>query len=44
MDEKEFLSPGAEYGGVTLWMLNDELDPKEIARQLEGFRAAAYEI
>lgn len=42
MDTKEFLNPGPEYRGVTLWMLNDELELEEVARQLEGFRAAGW--
>ncbi len=31
MNTEEFLSPGPEYRGVTLWMLNDELELEEVA-------------
>ena len=42
MNQTEFLNPGAAYRGVTLWMLNDKLEPDEIVRQLRGFRAAGW--
>ena len=42
MDPKEFMDPGKEYRGITLWMLNDELELDEIVRQLEGFAEAGW--
>ena len=42
MDRREFADPGPAYGGVTLWMLNDRLEPEEVSRQLRGFRAAGW--
>lgn len=42
MDPHEFADPGKAYRGVTLWMLNDRLEPDEIVRQLEGFAAAGW--
>ncbi len=42
MDTHRFADPGPEYRGVTLWMLNDRLEPDEIARQLEGFKRAGW--
>jgi len=29
-----FKNPGAKYGAVHLWMLNDKLDPEEVKRQV----------
>ncbi|MGB2824969.1 MAG: hypothetical protein WBF17_28620, partial [Phycisphaerae bacterium] len=40
MDPRQFADPAAAYRGVTLWMLNDRLEPPEIERQLRGFRHA----
>ncbi len=42
MDKQIFADPGTEYRGVTLWMLNDKLEPEEIARQLGGFYEAGW--
>ncbi len=42
MTEQEFNDPGREYRGVTLWMLNDRLEPEGIARQTAGFREAGW--
>ncbi len=42
MERTEFADPGPAYRGVTLWMLNDRLDPDEIVRQLDGFKAAGW--
>ena len=42
MDKQIFAEPGMEYRGVTLWMLNDKLEPEEIARQLEGLYKAGW--
>ena len=42
MDIHRFANPGPEYRGVTLWMLNDQLETGEIARQLEGFKRAGW--
>jgi uncharacterized membrane protein YeaQ/YmgE (transglycosylase-associated protein family) len=42
MEPKEFLDPGRRYRGVALWMLNDELEVGEIARQLDGMAAAGW--
>jgi hypothetical protein len=42
IDQGTFLDPGTEYRGVTLWMLNDKLEPPEIARQLDGFHEAGW--
>ena len=42
MDSKEFLNPGRRYRGVALWMLNDELEVGEIARQLDGMADAGW--
>jgi hypothetical protein len=42
MDSKEFLNPGRQYRGVALWMLNDELEVGEIARQLDGMADAGW--
>ena len=42
MDKQAFRNPGIEYRGVTLWMLNDELEVGEIARQLQGFHDAGW--
>ncbi|MGD8237127.1 MAG: glycosyl hydrolase [Armatimonadota bacterium] len=42
MDPNEFLNPDKAYRGITLWMLNDELEVDEIVRQLEGFAAAGW--
>lgn len=42
MNEKEFASPGRRYGGVTLWMLNDILEPDELRRQIREFEAAGW--
>ncbi len=38
----EFRSPGVEFRAVTLWMLNDRLEPAELRRQLRGFRDAGW--
>ncbi|MCY3022268.1 MAG: glycosyl hydrolase [Planctomycetota bacterium] len=37
-----FSNPDAAYRGVALWMLNDKLEKREIARQLRGFREAGW--
>jgi len=42
MDRAEFANPGTAYRGVTLWMLNDELERDEIARQLKGLYNAGW--
>jgi hypothetical protein len=42
MDGSTFQDPGTAYRGVALWMLNDELEPDEIARQLAGMREAGW--
>ena len=42
MDKRTFRKPPAEYRGVTLWMLNDKLQVREIIRQLKGFHAAGW--
>jgi hypothetical protein len=42
MDRREFAHPGTAYRGVALWMLNDELEPDEIARQLDGLYQAGW--
>jgi len=42
VNQTEFLNPGATYRGVTLWMLNDKLEPDEIVRQLRSFKAAGW--
>lgn len=42
MTEQEFRNPGREYRGVTLWMLNDRLEPEGIRRQTAGFREAGW--
>jgi hypothetical protein len=36
MDAHRFQHPGPAYRGVALWMLNDRLDPDEIAVTLTG--------
>jgi hypothetical protein len=42
IDRTEFRNPGQDYRGVTLWMLNDELDEEEMERQLRGFADAGW--
>ncbi len=42
MNRSEFLHPGNEYRGVTLWMLNDELEEEEISRQVRTFAHAGW--
>ncbi|MFW6261862.1 MAG: glycosyl hydrolase, partial [Spirochaetota bacterium] len=42
IDRNEFRNPGHDYRGVTLWMLNDELDEAEMERQLRGFAEAGW--
>ncbi len=42
MDAQEFASPPASCRPVTLWMLNDRLEPEEIDRQLRGFAEAGW--
>jgi len=42
MDREQFASPGREYRGVTLWMLNDKLELDEIERQLDGLADAGW--
>ncbi|MBN1640783.1 MAG: hypothetical protein JXA09_06085 [Anaerolineae bacterium] len=42
MDARTFLNPGPAYRGVALWMLNDLLEPDEIARQLRGIADAGW--
>jgi hypothetical protein len=42
MDETQFADPSPAYRGVALWMLNDRLEPEEIARQLAGLKAAGW--
>jgi hypothetical protein len=42
MEKQVFADPGTAYGGVALWMLNDKLEPEEIARQLEGLYKAGW--
>ncbi|MBN2581599.1 MAG: hypothetical protein JXL80_00925 [Planctomycetes bacterium] len=42
MEPQDFRNPGAEYRGVTLWMLNDKLEVEEIVRQFDGIRAAGW--
>lgn len=37
-----FKNPGADYRGVTLWMLNDKLEKDEAVRQLESFYNAGW--
>ncbi|MBN1673696.1 MAG: hypothetical protein JXR37_21795 [Kiritimatiellae bacterium] len=40
MQTTVFANPGAEYRGVTLWMLNDRLEPEELRRQLRQIHEA----
>jgi len=40
MDRTTFANPGADARGVTLWMLNDLLEPAELRRQLAEIRNA----
>lgn len=40
MDKAVFRDPDGEHRGVTLWMLNDKLEPEELVRQLDGIRDA----
>ena len=42
MEKQVFADPGTAYRGVALWMLNDKLEPEEIARQLEGLHEAGW--
>lgn len=42
MNKKAFRSPGSEYRGVSLWMLNDKLETEEILRQLKGISDAGW--
>ncbi len=42
MRHDEFRNPGREYRGVTLWMLNDALEPHELRRQVRGFSDAGW--
>ncbi len=42
MKHDEFHRPGREYRGVTLWMLNDALEPAELRRQVRGFSDAGW--
>lgn len=42
MNIHRFANPGPEFRGVTLWMLNDKLEPDEIARQIRGFKQAGW--
>ena len=42
MDKQVFADPGTAYRGVTLWMLNDKLEPDEISRQMKGFGDAGW--
>jgi len=42
MRPDEFREPEQEYRGVTLWMLNDLLQPNELRRQLRGFKEAGW--
>ncbi len=42
MDHESFKSPGSEYRGIALWMLNDSLEEEEVSRQLAGFREAGW--
>ena len=42
MNPDEFLSPGNEYRGVTLWMLNDDLELQEVRRQLKEFHSVGW--
>ena len=36
INKSAFTNPGPDYGGVTLWMLNDKLEKEEICRQLDA--------
>jgi len=42
LDASAFLTPPAEYRGVTLWFWNDKLEMNEALRQLAGFRDAGW--
>jgi hypothetical protein len=42
LNHREFRDPGKAYRGVTLWMLNDKLDAKEISNQVTGFNDAGW--
>ena len=42
MKPTEFARPAPRYRGVALWMLNDELEVGEVARQLDGIAAAGW--
>ena len=42
MNYDEFRSPGREYRGVTLWMLNDVLEHEALRQQVRGFRDAGW--
>ncbi len=45
INAEAFRNPGREYNGITLWMLNDKLEPDEIARQLgELYRAGIHAV
>lgn len=39
---QQLADPAVAYRGVTLWMLNDRLDEREIERQLRGFKDAGW--
>jgi hypothetical protein len=42
LNERIFQNPPSEYRGVTLWMLNDKLEPEEAIQQLKGFHSAGW--
>ena len=42
MNHNEFRSPGREYRGVTLWMLNDVLEHDVLRQQIRGFSDAGW--
>jgi hypothetical protein len=42
LDARTFRDPQGLPRGVTLWMLNDRLDAREMTRQLEGFAEAGW--
>ena len=42
LDSEVFRNPGTAYRAVTLWMLNDRLEPDELRRQLRGFKDAGW--
>jgi hypothetical protein len=40
MNPRQFRDPEARYRGVSLWMLNDRLEPREMERQVRELKSA----